>query len=435
MYISYRDLDAEKKKGLDYKIQTAKDAIASGLSVCKHRPAVAFSGGKDSTVLWHLIRTHFPEWNDRIIIIYGNTGVEYPESLQFARKLGREWGGGNFREVRPLKTEKPGLKYAAQCEVLQWFVEHGRLGEILKEDGKLKSTDILDRLCPPHLMEKFKQQHLIWPGGTPKSYFWCVDQYGWPLLGKAFSKLKAHRINIDCFLQYSKSLSKDEKTLAYYDILREVKISQACCDILKKQPSEHLQAELKVDVIFKGLMAAESHSRETNFISRGYLFKSKRPYLEGDPFYHCNPLSIWTDDDIWEYIHRYDVPFSPLYDMGWTDDQGIEHKIPRNGCMGCGTDLLFPNNHLATLRRTHPQAWRAFMKKGMADQIQRLQQAKRSGQISILDYMSDTDYLIDNRPCAFDRIDRLVLDEIANNDELIEYDPDDENDSLEDIAV
>jgi len=426
MYMSYKELSAEQNKDLHYKIEKAIEAIAMGYAVSKHNTAIAFSGGKDSTVLWDLIRRYFPENAGKTHIIFGNTGVEYPESLQYARKIGKEWGGNNFHETQPLLTEKDGLKYEAQCEVLEYLTEHDQLGEILKPDGKLKRTDIIDEKCPPDMWEEFKRRRLVWKAGSPKNYFWCVDQYGWPLLGKAFSKLKAHRINIDCFLKFSKTLSENEKTLAYYEILREVKISQACCDILKKEPSEKMQAELDVDVIFKGLMAAESRTRQINFISRGYLFKSHRDHCDPDPFYHCNPLSIWTDDDVWEYIHKFEVPYSPLYDMGWTDKEGKLHKIPRNGCMACGTDLLYPNNHLATLRHTHPKAWTAFMKLGMADEILKLQREKRNGQMSIFDFMKDTDYLIDNRPCAFDRIDTLVMDEMSLDEQLIDYDPDED---------
>ena len=427
MYMSYKQLAEEQSKPLDYKIEQAVAAIQRALSVSRHTCALAFSGGKDSTVLWHLIRRNFPQEASQLHIIYGNTGVEYPESLAFARRIGKEWGGDRFHEARPLPLEKDGLKYPAQVEVLKWITEQGRLSEILKPDGKLKRTDILDDLCPSHMMDDFRARNLVWKKGTPKSYFWCVDQYGWPLLGKAFSKLKAHRINIDSFVAYSESKSAKPELAAYYDILREVKISQACCDILKKEPSEKLQAELGVDVIFKGLMAAESRTRQTNFTTRGYLFESQRDHLPpGDSFWHCNPISIWTDDDIWEYIRRYQVPYSPLYDVEWEDAEGNCHKIPRNGCMACGTDLLFPNNHMATLLRTHPQAWRAFMKKGMAAEIQKLQLAKRGGQLSLLDYTS-ADFLVDNRPCAFDRIDRLVLGELAADPGAKEYDPDGED--------
>lgn len=436
MYMTYKQLEAEQEKTLDYKIEKAVEAIRKGFSVSKHTPALAFSGGKDSTVLWDIIRRFLPEEAKRLHIIYGNTGVEYPESLKFAREIGKEWGGKNFHETTPLLLEKDGLKYEAQVEVLRYMVENDRLSEILKPDGKLKRTDILDDLCPPEMMEDFKKRRLIWKAGTPKNYFWCIDQYGYPLLGKAFSKLKAHRINIDCFLTFSESKSQKPELAAYYDILRDVKISQACCDILKKEPSEKLQAELDVDVIFKGLMASESRTRQTNFLSRGYLFESHRDHLpEGDSFWHCNPISIWTDDDIWEYINRFTVAYSPLYDRYWEDENGDVHLIPRNGCMPCGTDLLYPNNHLATLRRTHPQSWKVFMKRGMAAEIQKLQRAKRNGQFSVMDFIGDADYLIENRPCAFDRIDQLVMSEIAGDRNVTEYDPEELYSSSEDVDV
>ena len=425
MYISYNDLELEQKKDLNYKISTAITAIKSAFSVCRHRAALAFSGGKDSTVLWHIIRTHFSAEAAHMAIIYGNTGVEYPECVKFSRKLSREWCSGNYYETLPGRTDVPGLKYKAQQEVLEYLIAENRIQEVLKKDGKLKSTAALENACPPHLHEKFQRENLIWQEGTRKSYWWCVDQYGWPLLGKARSKLKARRINIDCFLRFSKSQSEDPKLLAYYELLKQVKFSQACCDILKKEPSERAHAELGVDVIFKGLMAAESRPRQTNFITRGYLFRSHRPHLggeTGDPFWHSNPLSIRTDDDIWEYIRRFNVPYAELYDMGWTDKEGKFHKIKRNGCVGCGTDLLYANNHMAMLRRTHPPLWKLYMHRGMAAGIQKLQIAMRNGQVSLFDVFG-AERLLDERPCIFDSINHLVLeDDTWDGDEQI-FDP------------
>lgn len=418
--MSYPALAEEQKKPLDYKIQKAVEAIGQAVAVCRHTPALAFSGGKDSTVLWDLIRRYFPREEARLHIIFGNTGVEYPESLRFARELGAKWGEKRFHEVRPLPLERDGLKYEGQCEVLRRIAEQGRLHEILKPDGKLKRTSILDDLCPPELWEAYARRNKIWRAGTPKNYFWCVDQYGWPLLGKSYSKLKAHRVNIDCFLNYSKSKSQKPELAEYYDVLREVKISQACCGFLKKEPSEKKQAELGVDVIFKGLMAAESRTRQTNFCSRGYLFESHRDHLpEGDSFWHCNPISIWTDDDIWEYIRRFEVPYSPLYELRLYDGT----RVKRNGCMACGTDLIFRKNHLAMLRRTHPKAWDVFMRRGLADEIRKLQRLKRNGQCSVFDYY-ETSSLMDTYPCAFDDINDIVMDDFVAAEQEQAYDPD-----------
>lgn len=220
MFISYNDLKKEQERDLDYKIATSIAAIKSAFEVCRHRPALAFSAGKDSTVLWHLIRIYFPEEAARVVIIYGNTGVEYPECVKFAHQLRRDWGNGNFFEAIPGRTEEEGLKYPAQQAILDFLIRTDRIHEVLKPDGKLKSTRALEAACPPHIREEIEQKGLIWPAGTRKGFWWCVDQYGWPLLGKAKSKLKARRINIDCFLRFSKSQSEDQTLLNYYQLLR-----------------------------------------------------------------------------------------------------------------------------------------------------------------------------------------------------------------------
>lgn len=402
MYKSFKEINQEQKKELGYKIEEAVEAIAQGFAASKHNCAVAFSGGKDSTVLWHLIRTHFPD--KKYKVIFGNTGVEFPESLKFARELGAKWGGSDFYEATPAKTEKDGLKYQAQKEVLRYLIDSGKLKTVLKPDGKLKSTAALERACPPELYEDFKRRNLIWKAGTTMNYWWCADQYGYPILGKAASKLTARRINIDCFLAYSKTTSEKDEIKEYYELLKNVKMSNHCCAILKKEPSERLQAELDVDVIFKGLMAEESQMRRLNFCTRGYLFESSRPHLGNDPFYHCNPLSIWTDSDIWEYIHRFNVPYSSLYDIEYLDHNGEFKKINRNGCIWCATDIAFRNNHLSVLRQTHPKLWETGMKLGLGDEIMNLQKYKSNGVPNMMNVLDSAEEVVDRRPCAFDDV-------------------------------
>lgn len=38
-----------------------------------------------------------------------------------------------------------------------------------------------------------------------------------------------------------------------------------------------------------------------------------------------NPIIDWSDEDVWEFLHTYDVPYCELYDQGET----------RLGCIGC----------------------------------------------------------------------------------------------------
>lgn len=48
---------------------------------------VSFSGGKDSTVLAHLVKKMYPD----VPLVFSNTGLEYPEIQSFARKMGAEF--------------------------------------------------------------------------------------------------------------------------------------------------------------------------------------------------------------------------------------------------------------------------------------------------------------------------------------------------------
>ena len=48
---------------------------------------VSFSGGKDSTVLAHLVRGLYPD----VPLVFSNTGLEYPEIQAFAREMGAEF--------------------------------------------------------------------------------------------------------------------------------------------------------------------------------------------------------------------------------------------------------------------------------------------------------------------------------------------------------
>lgn len=57
----------------------------------KKQVYVAFSGGKDSTVLLHLVRQAFPD----VEAVFSNTGLEYPEIQKFAQSF------DNVRVVRP----------------------------------------------------------------------------------------------------------------------------------------------------------------------------------------------------------------------------------------------------------------------------------------------------------------------------------------------
>lgn len=235
-------------------------------------------------------------------------------------------------------------------------------------------------------------------------------------------------------MKYSDTASEKDELKEYYDTLRECKYSQHCCTLLKKKPSEKIQAELDCDVIIKGLMAAESHTRMVNVATRGHIFASHRPHVKDGSFYHVSPIAMWTDDDIWEYIHKYDVEYSSLYDITYTDKSGEEKYIKRNGCMFCGTDIQFKDNHLSVLRQTHPKAYRVCMDQyGYKHELNKLFEMKKNQNIlaattdlgrtaRMIDAAGEQLTLLDVRPCAYDDFAEMV--DLKGTGLDNEYDPD-----------
>lgn len=389
---TYAQMQKMQELPLENKIKVAqkfiRDTFRKGTKV-----ALAFSGGKDSTALWHLICETCPEESKNMIIIFGNTGVEYRESLLFARQLGKEWGGDNFYETKLDRLKVPRLKYEAQKEVWLLIEERGEVARYLNKKGRLLSTNKLNDAVTPEMWADFRRRKLVWEVGTPVSFWFIAEQYGFPILGKAATKLDAPRININVFLKYSPEQSEGNDK--YYEILRkfpDLRISHSCCNFIKEQPSQKLQKQLGCDTLFRGLLASESRRRTFTFLDYGFLYRAKDGYL------YSSPLSIFTDQDIWEYIRTRNCPYSELYDL--TDDDGNK-LFQRNGCYVCGTGLAYEGNNIEILRKHYPQKWAALMKYGMAREMKTFACAI-SDDIKL--NSCEHDWLLDMRPCAFDRL-------------------------------
>jgi len=388
----YAELQEMQSWELDKKIEKAKEIIRETFKRGK-KIALAFSGGKDSTALWHLILTTCPEQAKNMVVIFGNTGVEYKESLYFARDLGKKWGGENFYETKLDRIKVPRLKYEAQKEVLILIEERGEVARYLNKKGRLLSTDKLNEAVTPEMWEDFRRRKLVWEKGTQVSFWFIAEQYGFPILGKDATKLDAPRININVFLKYSPEQSKGNDR--YYEMLRkfpDMRISHSCCNFIKERPSQKLQKKLGCDTLFRGLLASESRRRTFTFLDYGFLYNTADNYL------YSNPLSIWNDVDVWDYIHKFNVPYAPLYDL--TDDDG-KKLFERNGCYTCGTGLAYERNNIEILRKHYLQKWTALMKYGMAREMKTFACAISDDiKLNALEH----DWLLDMRPCAFDRL-------------------------------
>ena len=72
-----------------------------------------------------------------------------------------------------------------------------------------------------------------------------------------------------------------------------------------------------------GTMADESKLRQTMYVRRGGC----NVFSDNPRKVHSAPLSIWTAADCRDYIHRFDIPYCPIYDIP---------GITRTGCVFCG---------------------------------------------------------------------------------------------------
>lgn len=303
---------------LEKKVELTRQLITRGLSVGK--AAVLWSGGKDSTVLLHMVLEQQPD----VVTIWNNTGVEFPETWPFIKRMAAEWNL-NLHIARP-------------------------------KDGV--------------------------------DFWWCVEKYGWPLLGKAIRHSTAKH--------FKRHLSSRQRKAA-----EVANISSYCCDWLKKKPTEAILRELKVKVDILGCMVSESDQRWFTWVDYGEFYLAKRTRR-----WRLYPMYFWTDSDVWAYHDAYSLPHCELYDKGFLENgTWISHK--RNGCWTCGMDIAFPNNHLSIMRHTHPKLWRFLViDKGLGQVLLAIKLALRDGQLDF--FQKDRiEALLAQRPCYFDNLQGL----------------------------
>lgn len=104
---------------LHLKIQMSKRRIKQFYDHFDGKVYVSFSGGKDSTVLLHLVRSMYPE----VPAVFIDTGLEYPEVRQFVKET------ENTIIIRPKKTFKQVLNeygYPVISKEVAMFIEENR---------------------------------------------------------------------------------------------------------------------------------------------------------------------------------------------------------------------------------------------------------------------------------------------------------------------
>ncbi len=266
---------------LDKKIQLSLDAIECWHEAWSGDVYISLSGGKDSTVVRHLVHCIFPG----VLSIFVNTGMEFPEIVSFVKMH------DNVKIVRPK------MPFHKVIEKWGYPVISKRTAQYIHEVKNAKGETATKRLRLTGINSAGQCSNLS-------------------MISKKWQYL--------CDAPF--------------------KISHRCCFELKKKPFAKIEKDL---VPYTGMMAGDGSQREMTYLQHGgcnqYGIKSPK----------SNPLAFWMESDIWEYIRRFNVPYSSIYDMGYE----------RTGCVFClfGVHLEHKRtgtNRIIRLQETHPKLWK-----------------------------------------------------------------------------
>jgi 3'-phosphoadenosine 5'-phosphosulfate sulfotransferase (PAPS reductase)/FAD synthetase len=274
---------------LEAKVTMARKRIREWLEHWDHDVFVSYSGGKDSTVLLKLVR----EVEADVPAVFVDTGLEFPEIKSFVNAT------PNAITIRPRKTFR----------------------EVIEQHGyPVISKDIAKKL--KHLQNptdrNLKIRTVILTGKTPE--------------GEERSKA---------------NLLPDRYR---YLIDAPFKISDYCCDVLKKQPLAQYEKESGRRP-YVGTMASDSRKRTHAYLMNGGC----NAYSTTHP--QSNPLGIWNEQDVLEYLHETRTPVASVYGNLERTEDGLQFTgEQRTGCVFCLFGIFMEKeNRFVRLERTHPK--------------------------------------------------------------------------------
>lgn len=317
------DLAQMQSLPLEAKIIMTKQRVRQWYDYWDGEVYVSFSGGKDSTVLKHIVDSTSGVYD--VPAVFVNTGLEYPEIQQFVRDV----KAGEYSCFNP------------DVEILR---PEMRFDEVIKEYGyPVISKEVSERIYY-----------------AKRGANWAIQC--------------ANGNNPDG----TKSDFKQRSAKWAFLVDAPFGVSHKCCTEMKKKPAKQYEKTTGRKPIL-GTMAHESRLRETQWTKVGCnAFDGKRP--------RSAPLSFWTEQDILHYIKRFNVPYCQVYgeikvddnpgvdgQMNWIDYLGCYEPqdvltttgCSRTGCMFCmfGCHLEKEPNRFQRMKVTHPKQYAYCMDK------------------------------------------------------------------------
>ena len=285
---------------------------------------VSFSGGKDSTVLKHIVDGMYSD----VPSVFVNTGLEYLEIQNF---------------VRDIKAGKYDC-FNSDVEILR---PEMRFDEVVKRYG----YPVISKQTAQVIREA-----KIGLAKNDGSYAYRIAK-----LNGTLKKPDGTRSQFNC-----------EKWKFMLDAPFDV--SEECCDVMKKKPAKQYERQTGRKAII-GTMADESRGRYFDWLRYGCnSFETKR--------LASRPLSFWTEQDVLQYIKKFNVPYASVYGDIVVCENDSEDSVngqiniyevledyegsllkttgcDRTGCIFCmfGCHLEKEPNRFQKLKETHPKQY------------------------------------------------------------------------------
>lgn len=273
---------------------------------------VAFSGGKDSTVLAHLVHDLYPD----VPLIFDNTGLEYPEIQSFARKMGAEF-------IRP----------------------------------KMQFSEVISKYGYPIISKEVcitvEESRAL--SGTHNAWIRRNELTG--------TRTDPHTGKLSPF-QHKKWLPLARDTL--------FKVSEKCCGVMKKSPMKSYEKKNGRKAII-GTLTEESRLREFDWLKHGCnAYDAKKQISKPMSFWREQDVLNYIKKEGLEIASVYgEIVGVDDYGFEYEPLPGIDCKLKcsgcyRTGCIFCGFGVYLEKGETRFQRiaRTHPKQYEYCMNGG-----------------------------------------------------------------------